>query len=332
MWGVTAASGVAAITSIIFDRKHTKTVIDIVDPEVASKYKALHNTTVHYQDKLASARAAWNSQGGGTSANYNALNRYKQLSEKAIQQETAFKASDEYKNALGEVTIKSDLCHFLAVGFAGLTALLAGFSIYTTVTEMKAYYKVNFVPVPKYIVDRADITATNAKGQEVMMKNQTAYYKAVLCNRTAGSSDVEKKNYEILKDRNDLNGDVGTQWLSLYSVKYVNGAPILADSLKLKMGNGNAPDGYTNGIHRFGEKNVFNLTSRLYCYNDPNDGTYVYFKNETSTVMDLAAAGSTFSGGSLALGLGAGALAGCAFTLIMLRLENKKKKKQTATA
>ncbi|MBQ7745181.1 MAG: hypothetical protein IJT85_06375, partial [Ruminococcus sp.] len=103
---------------------------------------------------------------------------------------------------------------------------------------MKAYYKVNFVPIPKYIVDRADITAKNAKGQEIMIKNQTAYYKAVLCNRTAGSSDVEKKNYEILKDRNDLNGDVGQQWLSLYSVKYENGMPILADSLKLKMGNG----------------------------------------------------------------------------------------------
>ena len=333
MWGVTAASGVAAITSIIFDRKHTKTVIDIVDPEVASKYKALHNTTVHYQDKLASARAAWNSPGGGSSANYNALNRYKKLSENALQQETAFKATDEYKNALGEVTIKSDLCHFLAVGFAGLTALLAGFSIYTTVTEMKAYYKVNFVPVPKYIVDRADITATNAKGQEVMMKNQTAYYKAVLCNRTAGSSDVEKKNYEILKDRNDLNGDVGQQWLSLYSVKYENGMPILADSLKLKMGNGNTPDGYTNGIHRFGEKDVvFNLTSRLYCYNDPNDGTYVYFKNETSTVKDLTAAGSTFSGGTLALGIGAGAIVGCALTLILLKVDNKKKKKESATA
>ena len=333
MWGVTAASGVAAITSIIFDRKHTKTVIDIVDPEVASKYKALQNTTVHYQDKLASARAAWNSPGGGSSANYNALNRYKQLSEKAIQQETAFKASDEYKNALGEVTIKSDLCHFLAIGLAGLTALLSGFSIYTTVTEMKAYYKVNFVPVPKYIVDRADITATNAKGQEVMMKNQTAYYKAVLCNRTAGSSDVEKKNYEILKGRNDLNGDVGQQWLSLYSVKYENGMPILADSLKLKMGKGNAPDGYTNGIHRFGEKDVvFNLTSRLYCYNDPNDGTYVYFKNETSTVKDLTAAGSTFSGGTLALGIGAGAIVGCALTLLLLKVDNKKKKKESATA
>ena len=333
MWGVTAASGVAAITSIIFDRKHTKTVIDIVDPEVASKYKALHNTTVHYQDKLASARAAWNSPGGGSSANFNNLNRYKKLSENALQQETAFKASDEYKNALGEVTIKSDLCHFLAVGFAGLTALLAGFSIYTTVTEMKAYYKVNFVPVPKYIVDRADITAVNQKGETVMIKNQTAYYKAVLCNRTAGSSDVEKKNYEILKDRNDLNGDVGQQWLSLYSVKYENGMPILADSLKLKMGKGNAPDGYTNGIHRFGEKDVvFNLTSRLYCYNDPNDGTYVYFKNETSTVKDLTAAGSTFSGGTLALGIGAGAIVGCALTLLLLKVDNKKKKKESATA
>jgi hypothetical protein len=131
----------------------------------------------------------------------------------------------------------------------------------------------------------------------------------------------------------DMNGDVGQQWLALYSVKYENGTPILADSLKLKMGNGDMPDGYTTGIHRFGEKDVvFNLTSKLYCYNDPNEGTYVYFKNDTSTVKDLTATGSTFSGGLLALGIVGGVLAGCAFTLIMLRLENKKKKKETATA
>ena len=48
------------------------------------------------------------------------------------------------------------------------------------------------------------------------------------------------------------------------------------------MGNGDMPESYTTGIHRFGEKDVvFNLTSKLYCYNDPNDGTYVYFKNDT---------------------------------------------------
>ena len=92
------------------------------------------------------------------------------------------------------------------------------------------------------------------------------------------------------------------------------------------------PDGYTTGIHRFGEKDVFNLTSKLFCYNDPNEGTYVYFKNDTSTVKDLTAAGSSFSGGSLALGIVVGALAGCALTLLLLKVDNKKKKKESATA
>ncbi len=123
------------------------------------------------------------------------------------------------------------------------------------------------------------------------------------------------------------------QWLSLYSVKYENGTPILADSLKVKLGNGDMPEGYTNGIHRFGEKDVvFNLTSKLFCYNDPSEGTYVFFKNDTSTVKDLTAAGSSFSGGSLVLGIGAGALAGCALTLLLLKVDNKKKKKQSSNA
>ena len=219
---------------------------------------------------------------------------------------------------------------YLAAGFSIVGAVLAAVSIYTTIEEMKAFYKVNFVPIPKYIVDKADITAKNAKGQEVMIKNQTAYYKAALCNRTAGSSSVEKKNYEILKDRNDLNGDVGSQWLSLYSVKYENGAPILADSLKLKMGNGDIPDGYTTGIHRFGEKNAFNLTGKLYCYNDPNNGTYVYFKNETSTVKELTAAGSTFSGGSLAIGAVAGLAPGAAITLLLSVSTRKRRENKAA--
>ena len=238
----------------------------------------------------------------------------------------------QFEEAERQFIHKSNVCKYLAAGFTILGAVLAGVSIYMTVEEMKAYYKVDFSPIPKYIVDRADITAKNAKGQEIMIKNQTAYYKAALCNRTAGSSNVEKKNYEILKDRNDLNGDVGQQWLSLYSVKYINGAPILANSLKLKMGNGDAPEGYTTGIHRFGETAAFNLTFPKYTYNDPNNGTYVYYQKETSTVNDLTAAGSTFSGGSLTLGIVVGVLAGCALTLLLLKVNNKKKKKESATA
>jgi hypothetical protein len=98
------------------------------------------------------------------------------------------------------------------------------------------------------------------------------------------------------------------------------------------MGNGNAPDGYTTGIHRFGETVAFNLTFPKYTYNDSNNGTYVYYQKETSAVKDLTAAGSTFSGGSLTLGIVGGVLVGCALTLLLLKVNNKKKKKESATA
>jgi len=312
LWTCTAVSGAAAAASAIAHAKLKN-----------SPYlKAL----TEYQDKMKSYQTIMNKDGKGFG---NLTSDQKTAYKNLLSKKNAYENSEVYQKAL----FKSNITKYLAAGFTVLGAVLAGVSIYTTIEEMKAFYKVEFTPIPKYIVDRADITATNAKGQEVMMKNQTAYYKAVLCNRTAGSSDVEKKNYEILKDRNDLNGDVGMQWLSLYSVKYENGMPILADSLKVKLGNGDMPEGYTNGIHRFGEKDVvFNLTSKLFCYNDPSEGTYVFFKNDTSTVKDLTAAGSSFSGGSLVLGIGAGALAGCALTLLLLKVDNKKKKKQSSNA
>ena len=312
LWTCTAVSGAAAAGSAIAHAKLKN-----------SPYlKAL----TEYQDKMKSYQTIMNKDGKGFD---NLTSDQKTAYKNLLSKKNAYENSEVYQKAL----FKSNITKYLAVGFTVLGAVLAGVSIYTTIEEMKAFYKVEFTPIPKYIVDRADITATNAKGQEVMMKNQTAYYKAVLCNRTAGSSAFEKKNYEILKDRNDLNGDVGMQWLSLYSVKYENGTPILADSLKVKLGNGDMPEGYTNGIHRFGEKDVvFNLTSKLFCYNDPSEGTYVFFKNDTSTVKDLTAAGSSFSGGSLVLGIGAGALAGCALTLLLLKVDNKKKKKQSSNA
>ena len=250
-------------------------------------------------------------------------------SDEYVEARNNFKESEENLLALEESAGKSNICKYLSAGFSVLTAVLAGISIYTTIKEYVDYYKVTFAPIPKYIVDRQDIMGKNAKGQPIMIQNQTAYYKAVLCNRTAGNSDVEKENYRILQDRNDLNGDVGKQWLSLYSVKYVNGLPILADSLKLKMGKGNAPEGYTTGIHRFGEKTVFNLTSAPnYCYNDPYDGTYVYFKNDTATVKDLTATGSLFSGGSIALGALIGLIVGSTITLFIVNNSRKKKKQK----
>ena len=231
-----------------------------------------------------------------------------------------------------EISAKSTVCKYLSAGFSIAAAILAGISIYMTITEMMEYYKVNFSPIPKYIVEEADITAKNEKGETVMIRNQTAYYKVVSCNRKQGDSNVEKKNFEILKDRNDLNGDVGKQWLSLYSVKYKNGAPILADSLKMQWGS-KLPDGYSTGIHRFGEKAAFNLTSPFYCYNDPNEGTYVFFKNEEATVKELtqtntannaATTGSIFSGTSFAIGAAAGILIGIIIAVLIVKARKKK--------
>ena len=245
----------------------------------------------------------------------------------------AHKNTPAYQEATKQFALKSNICKYLTAGFSVVAAILAGYSIYTTITEMKEYYKVNFSPIPKYIVEEADITAKNEKGETVMIRNQTAYYKVVSCNRKQGDSNVEKKNFEILKDRNDLNGDVGKQWLSLYSVKYKNGAPILADSLKVKLGKGDIPDGYSTGIHRFGESSAFNLTSKYYCYNDPNEGTYVFFKNEEATVKELtqtntannaATTGSMFSGTSFAIGAAAGILIGILIAVLIVKARKKK--------
>ncbi len=247
--------------------------------------------------------------------------------------------------AQAQIAAKSTFCKYLSAGFAVVTVILAGYSIYTTVTEMLDYYKVTFTPIPKYIVEETDIT-TDVNGQMVVIKNQTAYYKVVPCNRKEGSSDIEKDNFKVLGTSNDLNGDVGKQWLSLYSVKYKFGNPILADSLKVVKGTSNLPSGYETGIHRFGEKPAFNLTSKYYCYNDDVKGTYVYFKNEKETVaaivMEAEATqtdkteadkkdgekntGSTFSVGSLAIGAGAGLLIGMALSVLIILPRLKKKK------
>ena len=237
----------------------------------------------------------------------------------------------EYEEIADQVAKRSNICKYLSAGFTVAAAILAGYSIYTTITEMMEYYKVDFSPIPKYIVEEADITAKNEIGETIMIQNQTAYYKVVSCNRKQGSSDVEKKNFEILKDRNDLNGDVGKQWLSLYSVKYENGAPILADSLKVQWGT-KSPDDNTTGIHRFGETAAFNLTSLFYCYNDPNNGTFVYYKHDNASVKEMTAAGSVFSGSSIALGGVIGLIVGCAVTAIIMTVAGKKKKKTALPA
>jgi hypothetical protein len=240
--------------------------------------------------------------------------------------------SDEAK----ALTTSSKIARWLGVGFTVVFALLAAWSIYSTVSEMLEYYHVDFVAIPKYMVERTDITKM-VDGKEVMIKNETAYYKVVQCNRKPGDSEVEQKNYSILGTANDLNGDVGKQWLALYSVKYKYGKPILADTFKVVKGDSKLPGGYEIGIHRFGEGAAFNLTSKIFCYNDKPDGTYVYYKNAADTVAVLTGeeattSGSLFSGGSLALGGGIGMIVGGGLVALIMTAMNKRKRETAVPA
>ena len=212
--------------------------------------------------------------------------------------------------------------------------MLAALSIYATVSEMLAYYNVTFKAIPTYMVDEADITEV-VNGRTIMKKNETAYYKIAQCNRKEGESDAEKDNYRVLGNHNDLNGDVGKQWLALYYVKYKEGRPILADSFKVIKGNSDLPSGYESGIHRFGEGAAFNLTHKYYCYNDGPDGTFVYFKNDGQTInqllgIDPSTSGSLFSAGSLAISAGIGLLLGGGIVALIMSAKGKRKKEPEA--
>ena len=208
-----------------------------------------------------------------------------------------------------------NVAKYLSVGFAVITVILTVVSTVMTMLEASKFYDTEYTPIPKYMVDRADITAINKKGEEVMVKNQTAYYSVVRCNRNAGNNDITKKNYETMGDACDLCGDIGTQWLALYSVKYEYGSPILADSLKYQKGDGSLPDGYSTGIHEFGSKPAANLNKAAYLFVDDAPAIKVYFKRaKIDGAQSLKAEGSIFSGGAgIALGGGVGLVVGALF-------------------
>ena len=204
-----------------------------------------------------------------------------------------------------------------------ITALLAIGSIGLSVYDLYRYYNVKYTPIPQYIVDEADITYLDADGNKLVTRNDTAYYSVVKTNRPESH-----ENYESLHDYADLNGDVGQQWLALYTVKHSGGEPILADSLKVVTGSTKLPDGYEKGVHMFGSNAAMNLTDSRYTYNDNLNGIYLYFKTEAASASTDTA--SVFSGGALALvGVG-GAVVGAAIGALVTVLIKRKKKSQEA--
>ena len=153
--------------------------------------------------------------------------------------------SSENGRLFNRMNARSSLCGKLAIGFTVAIVIFTAISVWMTFRDLKNHYKVEFTPIPGYMVDEKDITTYNSMGEKIVVKNQGAYYKAVLCNRTSGDY------YDVLGDKGDLNGYVGKQWLALYAEKNAANDPILADSFTFT-DQAQIPAGYAKGIHMFG--------------------------------------------------------------------------------
>ncbi len=243
----------------------------------------------------------------------------------------------ELKTQFELYSSKTSLAKSLSIGFGVAMIVLAGVTTYLTYRDMQAYYKVDFTPIPKYMVDAKDITAYNAKGEMEVIKNQSAYYKAVECNRTSG--DEKYKNIGTFAD---MNGDVGKQWLALYAVKNEAMAPILADSLLVKVNETDLPAGYTTGIHMFGSDSAFNLNDSKYVWNANASKVFVYFNVDdkpvsTSTgasvgtnIDSASVTGSVFTMGNLVLSAGIGLVLGAGIAMLIFIAMKPKKKEEKA--
>jgi hypothetical protein len=232
---------------------------------------------------------------------------------------TILEDADDYRDTVANYTAKSKFCAYLGAAFTVAMTALAIYSIITTVQELNAYYKVDYTPIPKYMVEKAEVSET-INGVTILKRNDTAYYRVAECNRKS-----DAPYYEQLQNFADLNGDVGRQWLALYYVKYEGQAPILADSLKVVTGNSNLPTGYEIGIHMFGYSGAFNLTDKHYCYNDTPKGTYVYFQVDESVLAKASLAGSNFSTGTGFLFAGIGAVVGAGIGVAIMLIISKRK-------
>ena len=233
-----------------------------------------------------------------------------------------YENNPEWKTQMESLTSRSNLCKGLTIGLGVAMVIIAGITVYVTWQDMKAYYNVPFSAIPHYMVDEKDITAYNKKGEKVVIKNQSAYYKAAECNRSEGD-----EFYGTLGTLADMNGDVGSQWLALYFVKQELMEPILASSLKAVVESVDIPAGYTTGIHMFGSDAAFNLNSNMYDWNSDAPSVYVYFNTEDSSA---STSGSNFTGGTLTLAGGSGIALGALVTALAMKTKRKSDKKEAA--
>ena len=214
---------------------------------------------------------------------------------------------------------------FMAIGGIMMiaAAAVAGAKLYE-------YFNRDFLPIPVYIVDEADIVSysRDKNGNEVKNINfdQFQYYEVVKCNRqdigvnSHAQDGVDQYAEWGCGDAADLNCDVGKQWLALYTIKNpAKGRPILSKSLKLQTGSDEMPNGCTVALHYFTFTYAADLGDMAYAFHNDKNGVYFFW----DTTHPYYA--STFTKGQLALA-GVGGLVVGILGASVVMLATKKRK------
>ncbi len=247
---------------------------------------------------------------GNTTAEKAATQLVKDYNETTLPQRVA-----EQKNAISAYNSASSwskIVNYASVGMTCIMAVLLGVSIWSTVDDIMDYYNATYAPIPSNMVNQ---------GVDDNDEKVYTYYKAVKCNRVA--QNMVTDNTKLLGDYGDLNGDVGKQWVALYTTTdSAAGDPITTD-FKVQYKDTNVPDDRTP-LSIFCESVAQNLTNKKagYTYADSNGGVYLFYGTDKS-----AFAGSVISTEhmSIAIAAGIGIAIGVVVDMVLRKTKNKKK-------
>lgn len=220
--------------------------------------------------------------------------------------------------SVGKARFWHDVFYYAGITLTAVSMVIMGISLWKTYEDLKAYYNVDFSPIPMHMVHQG----VNENDEKVF-----TYYTAVTCNRQ--EAQMADQRTSMLKGFGDINGDVGKQWVALYTTTdKAAGNPITADFV-IQYGNSNVPDQST-ALSLFGDKTAQNLTNSKggFTYADNKNGIYLFY-NTDSTVF----AGSAISSGIYALIAGGSLIVfAVASFFISKTIRNKKNGKENAHA
>ncbi len=195
-------------------------------------------------------------------------------------------------SAIGSKSMWSKVFKYAGAAMLAVSAVLMIWSAWNVYSDLQKYYNVEFTPIPMHMVDQG----TNDSGEKIF-----TYYTAARCNRE--EAQMVSDSTRMLGSFGDLNGDVGKQWVALYTTKdKAAGNPITAD-FAVQYKNSNIP-GDRTALSMFGESVAQNLTNKSagYTYADGEGGIYMFYGTDSSAFIGSVFSNKTYvlTGGGIA--------------------------------